>query len=102
MPIFLFQFEVRPRPNNPESKKIGGAVVLCWVDRPTQDVAETIARGLIDKEGWVIMKLEEASLITRETQNPEGMEYFEQAETDGEAVAFYTWSLDATDDQEDL
>jgi hypothetical protein len=42
--------------------------------------------------------MEEASLITRETQLPAGMQYFDQAEIDGEVFVFYTSPVGAPDD----
>jgi len=40
--------------------------------------------------------------VTREMQaeHPEGMEYFEQAEIDGEVLVFHTWPVGAPDDND--
>jgi hypothetical protein len=42
--------------------------------------------------------MEHADLITRETQLPDGMQYFEQAEIDGEVFVFFTSPGGASDD----
>ena len=84
MPMFFFQFEVRPKQTHPKRDKYGGATVNCWVLRDTQSQAEAVARGWIGDEDWRITGVKEATLITREIQaeHPKGMQYFEQAEID--------------------
>ena len=96
--MFLLEFEVRPRPNNPEVKECGGAKVCCWINVDTQEEAESIARKTIIDGKWAIIKMEEVSLVTKDTQSVEGMQYFEQAEIDGEVFVFHTWPIKAPDD----
>jgi hypothetical protein len=93
MPMFFFQFEVRPKQTHPKRDKYGGATVNCWVLRDTQSQAEAVARGWIGDEDWRITGVKEATLITREIQaeHPKGMQYFEQAEIDREVFVFHTW-----------
>jgi hypothetical protein len=99
MPMFFFQFEVRPKGTHPKRKQIGGAIVNCWILRDTQSQAEAVARGWIGDEDWRITSVEEACLMTRERQaeHPTGMQYFEQAETDREVFVFHNWPVDAPD-----
>ena len=102
MSMFYFYFEVRPRPKHAKSKEYGGAAACCWIKRDDQNTAENVARRIIVEQNWVITKLEGAGLITRETQNLEGMEYFKQAEIDGEVVVFHVWPIGALDDKENI
>jgi len=101
MPMFFFQFEVRPKQTNPERDRYAGAMVNCWVLRDTLSQAEAVARGWIGDEDWRITRVELASLMTREQQSehPDGMRYFEQAEIDSEVFVFHTWPVGAPDDE---
>ena len=96
--MFHFTFEARPMRTHPKFDAYGGATVSCWVQRDTQSQAEAVARGCIADKDWTITAMEEASLITRETQLPAGMQYFEQAEIDGEVFVFITSPVRAPDD----
>ena len=48
-------------------------------------------------EDWTIIRTAHAGLITRETQLPDGLQYFEQAEIDGEVFLFFTSPVGAPD-----
>ena len=102
MPMFFFQFEVRPEHTHPLRDQYAGATVNCWILRDTQSQAEAVAQAWIGDEDWRITRVEEARLMTRENQaeHPEGMEYFEQAEIDGEVLVFDTWPVEAPDDND--
>jgi hypothetical protein len=102
MPMFFFQFEVRPKQTHPKRDQYAGATVNCWVLRDTQSQAKAVARGWIGDEDWRITGVKEAMLMTRERQSeyPNGMQYFEQAEIDHEVFVFYTWPVGAPDDKE--
>ena len=76
-------------------------MVSCWIQRDTQDHAAAVARGWIGDEDWTIIRTEHADLITRETQLPDGLQYFEQAEIDGEVFVFFTSPIGAPSDDTD-
>jgi hypothetical protein len=98
MPMFCFQFEARPKKTHPKASEYGGAQINCWIQRDTQDEAESYARGSISDDGWTITHREKAFLVTKETQYPKGMRYFEQAEIDHEVFVLHSWPLNARDD----
>jgi hypothetical protein len=102
MPMFFFQFEVRPKQTHPKRDEYAGAMVNCWILRDTQSQAEAVAHGWIGDEDWRITGVEEAMLMTREMQaeHPDGMRYFEQAEIDSEVFVFHTWPVGAPDDKD--
>jgi hypothetical protein len=99
MPMFFFQFEVRPKQTHPNRDRYGCAMANCWVMRETQAQAEAVARGWIGDQDWRIIHAEQATLMTKEqqAQNPDGMRYFEQAEIDREVFVFHTCPIDAPD-----
>ena len=98
MPTFYFCFKARPKQGSAEAKQSGGAFINCWIIRDTIEQAESQARGAIADEDWRITKVEEACEMTRETQLPEGVEYFEQAQIDQQVFVFSRWPVDAPDD----
>jgi hypothetical protein len=98
MPTFYFRFKARPKPSNAEAQQTGGAMINCWIVRDTIEQAESQARGAIGDEDWRITELEDSGEVTRDTQLPEGIEYFEQAQIDQRVFVFYRWPIDAPDD----
>lgn len=98
MPMFHFRFETRPKRTHPKFG-VDAAMVSCWIKRETLADAAAVARGWIGDEDWRIIATEHAALITRETQLPGGMQYFEQAEIDGEVFVFFTAPVGAPDDE---
>ena len=88
--MFHFQFEVQPKPTHPKCLEYADAMACCWIQRDTLPDAESVAREWLAKEDWTIVTTEDAGVITRETQLPDGMRYFEQAEIDGEAFVIIT------------
>jgi hypothetical protein len=89
--IFLFEFEAKPEPSNPERKKSAGAFVNCWISRKTKSQAEAVARRMIRKQGWAIVGFVKGRRITPSTQKPPGMKYYEQALIDKEVLVFHIW-----------
>ena len=98
MPMFFFQFEVRPKKTHPKRHEYGGATVVCWIQRDTQRQAQAVARGWLAHEDWRITTVEEEEQITKKDQRPEGLRYFEQAEIDGEVFVFHAWPVGAPDE----
>lgn len=90
MPMFHFQFEITPNPTHPKCLEYAGAMACCWIQSETLPDAESAAREWLAKENWTIVSTEDAGVITRETQLPDGLRYFEQAEIDGEAFVIIT------------
>ena len=89
--IFLFEFEAKPGLSNPEHKTSAGAFVNCWISRKTKSQAEAVARKMIQKQGWTIVEFIKGRRITRNSQRPAGMKYYEQALIDKEVLIFHIW-----------
>ena len=88
--MFHFQFEVAPKPTHPKCLEFAEAMACCWIQRGTLADAESVARRWLAEENWTVVGTEDAGVITRETQLPDGLRYFEQAEIDGEAFVIIT------------
>ena len=88
--MFHFQFEIAPKPTHPKCLELSGAMACCWIQRDTLPDAESVARQRLADEDWTIVGTEDAGVITRETQLPDGMRYFKQAEINGEAIVIIT------------
>ena len=97
MAIFYFRFEAHPKSTS-DLAEAAGAFINCWIQRDTREDAESYARGAIADQDWRITRLEESSLVTRDTQPIQTIQYFEQAEIDGEVFVFHTWPVGAQDD----
>ena len=92
--VFLI-FEVTPGPNHPEVDDIGGAFVSCWIDRPTLQEAERVARDFISQEGWVVGDFDEAYPVgdAAYPSGSIGRPRFEQALVDREVFLFHTYPV---------
>jgi hypothetical protein len=69
-------------------------MISCWVNEPTESLAESAARAEIDAAGWDILECEESSRIDREEYlTSDSLEYFDQALTDGVVLVVHTWPV---------
>ena len=95
--MFYLLFDVRPQPEWPHTAAYGGSFVNCWINTACMEEAETVARKVIEAQGWVVHSLEEAFPVTREwyLALPESLRYFEEAEEEGACYVFHTWPADA-------
>jgi hypothetical protein len=94
--MFFFQFEATPRTDHPEGDEVAGAYVNCWIDRPTIEEAEHVARTMISEDCWIVGEPDEAHAVDRDyyANNPDGLQYFEQALIDKEVLVFHTFPID--------
>jgi|KBSSwiStaDraftv2_1062776.scaffolds.fasta_scaffold519896_2 hypothetical protein len=91
MPIFWFQFEVRPEFTHPKRDEYAGAAVVCWIRHDSLQQAEKDIRQWLFDEHWHVVATREAELMTREDQRPEGLKYYDEAEADGASFLFHIW-----------
>jgi hypothetical protein len=74
---------------------VDGAFVSCWVDEPTADLAEHLARSRIEAAGWDPFQVDERRPVEREEylQKPESLALFDQASIDGWVLTFHQWPI---------
>ena len=58
--MFYLRFHARPRPAHPDASTVGGAFVGCWIERPTLQEAESVARIWLTSRLWRVDAREEA------------------------------------------
>ncbi len=97
--IFYFQYRITPKPEHTELIETGGTCVSCWLRRNSKPEARENARTYIKSQGWNIISLDESSQVERWAykENPELLEFFEQAQQTGECYMFHYWPLGAKD-----
>ena len=88
--IYRFMFLVRPLPANPDYLRVPGAFVDAWVARPDVLTAECMARSAIEDEQWQIERLENWSVISRQTYG-DLLRPLERALSKGHFLDFYPW-----------
>jgi hypothetical protein len=70
-----------------------GAYVNCWIKRESAVVAQAQAEKDIRENGWRIEAIEQSVRAVEDKPKKEaGLEYFEQAQIDGEVYVYHTWS----------
>jgi|KBSMisStaDraftv2_1062788.scaffolds.fasta_scaffold429358_2 hypothetical protein len=91
--MFFVQFEATPRRNARTSPDAAGALVNCWIERPTLQKAIEASQALVQAEGWIVDEPNEAYRVDISDYPPgaEGREYFEQALIDQEVCVFYAF-----------
>jgi hypothetical protein len=88
--VFYLQFETTLKPSHPEFRSVARATIWCWVDVPTAERADEVARAAIDAEEYVITGREEFREVTRDefTGYPQALACFDEAAESG-ASFFY-------------
>jgi len=73
------------------SPKESEAHASAWINDTERNNALKKAINLINSHGWNVAEIVEDYPISRDAyfSNPEGLEYYEQAQTDGEVVVLY-------------
>jgi hypothetical protein len=88
--VYRFMFLARPLPANPDYSRTPAAFVDAWVVQSDELTAERIARGAVEDEQWQIERLENWSVVSRETSGdlPRPLE---RALSNGHFLDFYPW-----------
>lgn len=89
--IFLFEFHAEPNVGTTDRRRYGGAIVLCWISKKTKAKAHKLAQKMIQDARWHIVESQGGGRITKATQNPEGMKYFDQARIDKTVAVFHLY-----------
>ena len=98
--MYFLLFEATPRRSAKADSAAGGAFVACWIERPTRRRAVADARTLIEAQGWIVGKPDEAYEVDESTYPPgkNGREYFQQALIDKQVLVFHVYpDVDADD-----
>lgn len=93
MEIYFLQYESAPSPTSEDYKDTGGAFINCWIQAKSIEDAKKQAETCIKESEWIILKLEKSHPVNREfyESDDESLEYFQQAEVDGEVYVFHSW-----------
>jgi hypothetical protein len=103
--VFFLSIEACPEPGSDDFGEIGGAYVHCFVQADTLRESELRALELLRERGWRPHRLEGWELIHADVANREVIEdsgfsqfsMVQEALSEGEALAFYCWDIDAAD-----
>jgi hypothetical protein len=99
--LFLVTVVARPRHDNSESTKVGGAYVNCWIDEPSEVSAVARAEAEVREADWIPESIQKIVVVTRKDyeSHEDGREYFEQALIDGVVLVFHTFPNEAAEDE---
>jgi|SRR6185503_8493436 len=97
----MWYFLIKTVPREDDAKEIGGAYVNCWINFQLEDGAQQLARFYLEKDGWRIEAVEKTEWVGRETyeDNPDGLNYFTEAEQDGASFLVNTWPTNGEDEE---
>jgi hypothetical protein len=97
--MFFLQYRTTPLPDRLDvAAKYGGAIVDCWIDRETALEAESVAKKMIETQGWQVRETLEVAQTSEEdfAKSAKLRQYYEQAVLDKEVVVFFTYPLGET------
>jgi hypothetical protein len=91
--VLWFLFLARPLPASPFYTRVPTAFFNVWVSCSDQVTAEHTARDAIEQKQWEILRLQEWSIISRQTYKylPASLKHFENALRNGHSLDFYLW-----------
>jgi hypothetical protein len=102
MEMFYLQYRCIPSETSDNYRELGGAYISCWIKAVSIKGARTIAEFEIQENEWIVQELEESGPIKREDyeKDDESLEYYHQAEIDGEVYVFDTWPNEPQDEDQ--
>lgn len=94
MTVYYIVYEAKPTPESELFNDCGGAFINCWVKAKSETIAIKTTAEAIRENYWEIVAVEEGCrLITEKnySDDPERLEYYEQAASDGECYVYHQW-----------
>ena len=97
--MHYFMIEAAATTELMEEEGLGGAYVNCWINFSLQDGAEVLARYYIEQDGWLPRETHEHRWAEQKDyqDNPDDLQYYLEAESEGVCFVFNTWPLDEED-----
>ncbi len=102
MSIFYIQYECIPSPESEDYAEYGGAFISCWLKTNSIENAKLLAEKSIKENHWVVKKLEESYPVQSKDydENEENLEYYQQAEIDGEVYVYDAWPNEPQEEEQ--
>ena len=102
MAIFYIRYECIPTAESNDYKDTGGAFINCWVKAASIEAAKNMAENAISENQWKVLKLEESFPVTIENyiEEEELLEFYQQAEIDGEVYVYYSWPNEPPEEEQ--
>ena len=102
MVMFYLQYACIPSPTSDDCDEIGGAYISCWIKALSIEAASTMAEVAIKENDWIVQKLEESYPIKKEDYGIDdaSLEYYQQAEIDGEVYVYHTWPNEPQEEEQ--
>ncbi|WP_416666697.1 hypothetical protein [Egbenema bharatensis] len=93
--MHFFTIHAIPDPESEHAETAGGAYANCWIDFKQRDGAEVLARYYIEESGWISEAIEEEDWVEEKdyADNPEVLEYFQEAREDGMCIVFHVYPI---------
>ena len=98
--MFRLVYLAHPKPSHDDYGDVDGAYATCWVNDPTESLADSRARDFLEEIGWDVESLDEAEDVS-EVEYPadsEARDRVDQARIDGIVVSLHQWPVSASDD----
>ena len=93
--MWYFIIRASPTPDTEQAEDSGGAYVNCWINFLIEDGAEHLAKFYVEQAGWMPEVTTEVRWVEQEDyeDDPEHLQFFSEAETDGASFVFNSWDI---------
>lgn len=100
--LYLITIEALPAPGSEAADHYGGAYINAYTTEGSEAAAIEAASREVSEAGWQSRAIERVEFLNREdfSEDPEGLEYFDQAQIDGIVLVIHTFPN--TPDDEDV
>ena len=98
--VYFFVLLAHPKPSHRDYGVIDGAYVACWVNEPTEELAEAVAREAIEDLEWDVEERDQGYEVGRDDfeDGSKSLQRFDQALIDDCVLDFNRWRVGAPDD----
>lgn len=101
--MYFIQYELQPKPESEHFSTVGGAIANCFLATESAAKAQELALLNFAENGWQVVSVEDGPMNVerdRYLEDPEWLEWYDQAAVDGECYVFHQWPSGPQDDDE--
>lgn len=93
MSTFFISYETVPAKGHHNEQEFGGAIINGWIVAPSIEAADAQFKNSTLQQGWSVTSEEKSFEILdgNYEEGDEGLQYYQQAQIDGEVYFVHSW-----------
>jgi len=98
-PTHLLTFDAEPTEEHEQCGEVAGAIVSCFIRCPSDEEAWDKAMATLDSGHWRTVEVLDREIVSRDDfEGTDNLQYYEQAQLDGEVYVFHTFETRSHDE----